>query len=211
MTRRVAPRTPLHPWHTRVPRAVSGKCGMKRCSPWPTPFSPQTPAEDRSSLFVWFIDTMTQSDSSRACASALWLGTFADRPPSLAGRGALEVSGSRARCFSACAGSRNTQDRFLARIIANNRGAFLHQERVGVLVLRFSKLKESYPAKTPVESTADAGISPRQELRIYGGWLWKPRGPVSEEVKEISWKAHHRLHGRYRKLLGKGKKREPVA
>src|SRR5580704_9493816 len=54
-------------------------------------FSPDS-AEDRSSLFVWFIDTMTQSDSSRACASALWLGTFADRPPSLAGRGALEVS-----------------------------------------------------------------------------------------------------------------------
>jgi hypothetical protein len=49
-------------------------------------------AEDRSSLFVWFIDTMARSDSSRACASALWLGAFADRPRSRLGRGAPEVS-----------------------------------------------------------------------------------------------------------------------
>src|ERR1019366_4101751 len=37
-------------------------------------------AEDRSSLFVWFIDTMARSESSRACASAVWLWAFADRP-----------------------------------------------------------------------------------------------------------------------------------
>jgi hypothetical protein len=49
-------------------------------------------AEDGSTLFVWFIDRMARSDSSGACASALWLCTFADRPRSLAGRGALEVS-----------------------------------------------------------------------------------------------------------------------
>jgi hypothetical protein len=28
---------------------------------------------------------------------------------------------------------------------------------------------------------ADAGISPRQEMRIYGGWLWKPRGPTGSD------------------------------
>src|SRR5271156_2980126 len=49
-------------------------------------------AEDLSSLFAWLIDTMARSDSSRACASAVWLCAFADRPPSLAGRGAPEVS-----------------------------------------------------------------------------------------------------------------------
>src|SRR6267143_5985264 len=54
-------------------------------------FSPGS-AEDRSSLFVWFIDSMARSDSSRACASTVWLCAFADRPPSLAGRGAPEVS-----------------------------------------------------------------------------------------------------------------------
>src|SRR6266436_8719136 len=47
-------------------------------------FSPGS-AEDCSPLFVWFIDSMVRSDSSRACASALWLCTFADRPRSLAG------------------------------------------------------------------------------------------------------------------------------
>src|SRR2546429_882543 len=54
-------------------------------------FSPDS-AEDRTSLFVWFIDSMARSDSSRACASAVWLCAFADRPRSLAGRGAPEVS-----------------------------------------------------------------------------------------------------------------------
>src|ERR1700687_2823526 len=39
-------------------------------------FSPVS-AEDRSSLFVWFIDSMARSDSSRACASAVWHCAFA--------------------------------------------------------------------------------------------------------------------------------------
>src|ERR1700685_2614064 len=104
-----------------------------------TLFSPGS-AEDRSSLFVWFIDTMALSDSSRACVSALWLCAFADRPLSLRAEALQRSPGSRACCFSACAGSKTTQDRWLARDIANHRGAFLHQERVGILVLRFSKL-----------------------------------------------------------------------
>jgi hypothetical protein len=88
---------------------------MKRCSPWPTPFLPGS-AEDRSSLFVWFIDSMARSDSSGAYVSAFRLCTFADRPRSLSSRGAPEVSGSRACCFSPCAGSKTTQDRLLARV-----------------------------------------------------------------------------------------------
>jgi hypothetical protein len=122
--------------HSSSPRCVGQVWNETMLSVAHALFSPDS-AEDRSSLFVWFIDTMTQSDSSRACASALWLGTFADRPPSLAGRGALEVSGSRARCFSACAGSKTTQDRFLARIIANNRGVFhlfSHKAEIDVVV-----------------------------------------------------------------------------
>jgi hypothetical protein len=105
-----------------------------------TLFSPGS-AEDRSSLFVWFIDSMVRSDSSRACVSALWLCTFADRPRSLSGRGAPEVS--RFSCmlfldvrgFSDYAGpaARSGLSRY-------SRVAFPHQERVGVLVLRFSKL-----------------------------------------------------------------------
>jgi hypothetical protein len=56
-----------------------------------TLFSPGS-AEDRSSLFVWFIDSMVRSDSSGAYTSAVWLWAFADRPRSLSGRGAPEVS-----------------------------------------------------------------------------------------------------------------------
>ena len=43
-----------------------------------------------------------------------------------------------------------------------------------------------------------------------GAKLRKRQEKVSEEVKEISWKAQHRLHGRYRKLLGKGKNKGVV-
>jgi len=43
-----------------------------------------------------------------------------------------------------------------------------------------------------------------------GTKLRKRQEKVSEEVKEISWKAQHRLHGRYRKLLGKGKNKGVV-
>jgi len=35
--------------------------------------------------------------------------------------------------------------------------------------------------------------------------LRKRQARVSEEVKEIAWKAQHRLHGRYRKLTARGK------
>jgi len=33
---------------------------------------------------------------------------------------------------------------------------------------------------------------------------------ASPEVKQIAWKAQHRLHGRYRKLLAKGKTKQKV-
>jgi hypothetical protein len=35
--------------------------------------------------------------------------------------------------------------------------------------------------------------------------LKKRQAGVSEEIKEISWKAQHRLNGRYRHLVSKGK------
>jgi hypothetical protein len=33
---------------------------------------------------------------------------------------------------------------------------------------------------------------------------------VSEEIREISWKAQHRLHKRYRKLTARGKEKGKV-
>lgn len=43
-----------------------------------------------------------------------------------------------------------------------------------------------------------------------GGTLRKRQATLSEEVKAIGWKAPHRLHARYRKLLGKGKCQQQV-
>jgi len=117
-------------------------------------FSPGS-AEDCSSLFVWCSDTRARSDSSRACASAWWLCAFADRPGSLAGRGAPEVS--RFSCLLFLRRARGLRlrrtDGSLA-FIANHRGAFLHQERVGILVLCFSKLN-TRPTDTPVYASSD--------------------------------------------------------
>jgi transposase len=38
-----------------------------------------------------------------------------------------------------------------------------------------------------------------------GGALRKRQAMLSDEVKSMAWKAQHRLHGRYRTLLGRGK------
>ena len=78
-------------------------------------FSPGS-AEDRSSLFVWFIDTMARSDSpERACLPCGFAPSQTGLVPFRAE--ALRRSpGSRACCFSACAGSKTTQDRLLARV-----------------------------------------------------------------------------------------------
>jgi transposase len=43
-----------------------------------------------------------------------------------------------------------------------------------------------------------------------GGALRKRQATLSDEVKAIAWKAQHRLHGRYRKLLGRGKCQQQV-
>src|SRR5271157_4906481 len=51
-----------------------------------------TSAEDRSSLFGWFIGTTAQSDSSGACMLAFRLWAFANRSRSWLDRDAPEVS-----------------------------------------------------------------------------------------------------------------------
>jgi transposase len=43
-----------------------------------------------------------------------------------------------------------------------------------------------------------------------GGDLLKRQRGLSEEVKEIAWKAQHRLHARYRKLLAQGKNKPQI-
>jgi hypothetical protein len=103
-------------------------------------FSPVS-AEDRSSLFVWFSDPMARSDSSGACASALRLCAFVDRPRSPLGRGASEVSRFSCMLFLSVRGVLDYAGPTVrSRLSRNSRVAFLHRERVSVLVLRFSKL-----------------------------------------------------------------------
>ena len=43
-----------------------------------------------------------------------------------------------------------------------------------------------------------------------GGYLLKRQVGLSEDVEEIAWKAQHRLHARYRKLLAQGKNKPQV-
>jgi len=43
-----------------------------------------------------------------------------------------------------------------------------------------------------------------------GAALAKRQKTVSKEIKDISWKAQHRLHHRYRRLLAKGKTKQKV-
>lgn len=66
-----------------------------------------------------------------------------------------------------------------------------------------------------------AGNAHLRRIVVEAGWAYRHRpaiGPplykrqqgVSEEVKEIAWKAQHRLHRRYRQLLAKGKSQPKV-
>jgi transposase len=60
-----------------------------------------------------------------------------------------------------------------------------------------------------------------RRIVVEAGWAYRHRPSVgtslrlrqelvSEEVKEIAWKAQHRLHGRYRKMMARGKNKNVV-
>jgi hypothetical protein len=105
-----------------------------------TLFSPGS-AEDRSSLFVWFIDSMARSTPPKRTRPPCGFAPSRTGLVPFRAEALQRSPGSRACCFSACAGSSTTQDRLLARdyretaVVPSS-----NQERVGVLVLRFSKL-----------------------------------------------------------------------
>src|ERR1039457_3233024 len=127
--------------HSIHPRTVSGWCWVERCSPWPAPFSPQSPPKialrcSSGSSILWRGPTPPE----RARPPCGFAPSRTGIPPFRAE--ALQRSpGSRACCFSACPGSKTTQDRLLARVYRESAVVpSSNQERVGVLVLRFSKL-----------------------------------------------------------------------
>ena len=140
MASRAANRTPLNPWDTHYPALCRASMGLNGVLLGPRPSLPRL--RRRSLFFVRLVHRYYGAVRLlRACVSAVWLWAFADRPRSLSSRGAQRSPGSRACCFSARAGSKTTQDRLLARVYRET--AVLpssSQERVGVLVLRFSKL-----------------------------------------------------------------------
>ena len=55
----------------------------------------------------------------------------------------------------------------------------------------------------------EAGWSYRHRPAIGGALRVRQKG-LSEEVKAIAWKAQHRLHSRYHRLIGKGKLKQQV-
>src|SRR5208283_2064547 len=150
---------PLH-HGTPVPRSVSGWCWVERCSPWSAPFSPQTPPRiallcSSGSSIVWCGPTPLERARPPSGFAPSRTGLVPVRAEAL-----QRSPGSRACCFSACAGSPTTQDRLLARDLSrNSRDAFLHSgesRRPGFAVLRSSIAR---PTDTPVY--ASSGISRR--------------------------------------------------
>src|SRR6267143_7176458 len=130
-----------------------------------TLFSPGS-AEDRSSLFVWFIDTMVRSDSSGACASAVWLCAFADRPRSLLGRGAPEVSRFSCRLFLSVPGfSDYAGPTARSRLSRNSRVAFLQSGESRRPGFAFFEGSIARPTDAPVYASSDTS---RCHLQDWG-------------------------------------------
>ena len=142
---------------TLVLRTVLGECWTERCSPWPAPFSPQAPPK---------ISPLCSSGSS-----ILRRGPTPPEPtrlpcgfgPSQTGLVPLRAEalqrspGSRACCFSACAGSKTTQDRLLARDIANQPCCLPPIRRESASRFCVFRSSIAWPTDTPVY--ASSGIS----------------------------------------------------
>src|SRR5262245_40093051 len=105
-----------------------------------------TSAEERSSLFGWFIGSMAWSDSSEACMPALRLWTFSGRSRSRFERGAPEVSRFSCMLFLSVRGfldyagpaghSRFTRPTVLPSPL---------RQEVGVLIQRFFEAQSPRP------------------------------------------------------------------
>src|SRR5208283_4699438 len=101
----------VHP----LPRTVSGWCWVERCSPWRAPFSPQAPPKiallcSSGPSIIWGGPTPLERSHPHCGFGPSRIGLAPFRAEAL-----QRSPGSRACCFSACAGSPTTQDRLLAR------------------------------------------------------------------------------------------------
>src|SRR6266852_7767987 len=100
----------VQPPGTCASRSVSGACATERCSPSSVPFPPQPPQKVALPCSVGSqVLRHSPTSPARACPPfGLW--------PSRTGldhqtKACWGSPGSRACCFSACAGSQTTQDR----------------------------------------------------------------------------------------------------
>jgi len=167
------------------PRCV-GLCQIERCSPWPAPFSPQTPPKiallcSSGSSIVWRGPTPPE----RACPPCGFAPSRTGLVP-LRAEALQRSPGSRACCFSACAGSTTTQDRLLARdyrvtaVLPSS-----NQERVGVLVLRFSKFNSPAHRYRCLRFGRHLAMSParlRAKMESLSPFLWDSFIPYDTPV-----------------------------
>src|SRR5207245_2182872 len=94
---------------TSLSRSVSGACVIERCSPWSVPFPPQPPRK-LALLCSTGSQVLRHSPTSLVRACPLF-GLWPLRTGLVLSNKTYERSpGSRACCFSACAGSQTTQD-----------------------------------------------------------------------------------------------------
>ena len=79
-------------------------------------------------------------------------------------------------------------------------------------VSRFTGARELMGYGGIVASEHSSGVSTRRGGDYQDGecTLRRRQEEVSEEIREIAWKAQHRLHARYRKLVVRGKARGKV-
>src|SRR5271167_1215474 len=146
-------------------------------------FSPGS-AEDRSSLFAWFIDSMARSDSSEACASAVWLYAFADRPrPPFGARRSrglpvlVHVVSQRARVLRL----RTAR----SRLSRNSRVAFLQSGESRRPGLRFSKLNSPAHRCPCLRFGRHLAMSParlRAKMESLSPFLWDSFIPCNMPV-----------------------------
>jgi hypothetical protein len=115
-----------NPWDTRSPALCRAACWSCRCSPWSAPFPPQPPPSGRLLLLLCSAGSSVLRRSPtpplRACRrAALRLRRPACDPDWIR---RWRSPGSRACCFSACAGSRLRRADRTTRAIAGCRVAF---------------------------------------------------------------------------------------
>src|SRR2546428_10692886 len=153
---------------TSVSCSVSGACVIERCSPWSVPFPPQPP---RKLALLCSTGSLVLRHSPTSLVRACPLfGLWPLRTGLVLSNKTYERSpGSRACCFSACAGSQTTQDRTATREIAWLPYCLPPSRKgVGILIHRLFEAQSPGPLVPLVYASRDTSRCPLQDSRP--GW-----------------------------------------